>query len=75
MRSKELNSAIAALKRVAETRESEPAQAKRLRVALRELAALRKGGKVAERRVVRVLGLVVEIVCDTCVKNQASNGR
>jgi hypothetical protein len=75
MRSKELNSAIAALKRMVESRRTEPAQAERLRKVLHELTALRKGGKVAQRRVVRVLGLVAEVVCDTCVKNEASDGR
>ena len=64
MQSRELDAAIVALRRLLEVDGSEPAHAKKMKVALRELVALRKGGKIAVRRVVRVVALVAEVVSD-----------
>ena len=73
MQSRELDAAIVAVRRLLEANGLEPAHAKRLRAVVRELVALRRGGKVAERRVVRIVAMVAEVVCDAIFL--ANNGK
>ena len=70
MYSTELDAAASALRRLLALDESESAHAKRMRKVLRELVALRRGGKVAERRVVRVVALVAEVVCEAVLSKK-----
>ena len=60
---KELDAAIAAMRQLQASR-SMSAHAKEVNDALHELVALRKGGKVQERRVVRVIAMVSKIVAE-----------
>ena len=73
MKCRELDTAIVAVRRLLEANGSEPAHAKRLRALLRELIALRKGGRVAERRVARVVAVIAEVVCDAVIAKDGNS--
>lgn len=70
MKLKELNAVIATLSRLRQTQGLESAQAQEFDKALHEFNALQKGGKIAKRRVVRVVAIVSKIVCEQCIKRQ-----
>lgn len=73
MTCRELDTAIAAVRRLLNANGSEPAHAKRLRAVGRELLALRRGGKIEQRRVVRVVAIVTEMVCDVVLTNDGQS--
>ena len=64
MRSKELDAALTSLKRVPQSLASRSVHVERLDRSIRELAALRKGGKIPARRVTRIIGQTCEVICD-----------
>ena len=64
MRSKELDAAIASIRRLRQSLASKSVHDERLDQVIHELAALRKGGRIAARRVTRLVGLVSELVCE-----------
>jgi len=69
MRSKELDAAIVALKRLRTSLASKSVHDERLDQLIREVVAVRKGGKIAPRRVTRIVGLISEVVCDLVIRS------
>ncbi len=73
---KELDLAIATLTRLLASEGTELVHDGRLRKTLRELKAIRGGaGKKDRRRLVRVVALICQIVCEKFLKNDKSNER
>lgn len=67
MRSRELDAAIAALRRLRTSLASKSIHDERLDQLIRELVAVRKGGKIAPRRLTRIVGLISEVVFDLAI--------
>ncbi len=64
MRSKDLDEAIVMLTRLLASNGAKPVHDGQLRKALREMKSLRRGGKLATRRVARVVNLVSQALYD-----------
>jgi hypothetical protein len=68
---RELDAAIATLKRLLASEESKRTHDRALRVALRELEAAAKGGRqIPRKRLVRIVGVIAEIACAAFLKRE-----
>jgi hypothetical protein len=74
---KELDKAIATLKRLLASEGAKLVHEGQLRKALRELSNIRRGGggNRERRRLVRVVALISRIVCEEFLKNDKPSGR
>lgn len=72
---RELDKAIARLKRVVESGGSELVHDGRVRLAQRELEKSRKGGQIDLDRVVRAATLISEAACDEFLKRNHGDDR
>jgi hypothetical protein len=74
-RFKALDEAIARLSRLLSSGGSELVHDRRLREALRELKAYRKGGKQPPRRLYLAVQLICQVICEEVLKKSAKEAR